>query len=51
MPEQEMTPEKLAHFLTTVDRSSLLQRAQAAQTMQRRHASRAVVQACEELCP
>jgi UDP-N-acetylglucosamine--N-acetylmuramyl-(pentapeptide) pyrophosphoryl-undecaprenol N-acetylglucosamine transferase len=51
MPEQEMTPEKLAHFLTTVDRSSLLQRAQAAQTMQRRHASLAVVQACEELCP
>jgi UDP-N-acetylglucosamine--N-acetylmuramyl-(pentapeptide) pyrophosphoryl-undecaprenol N-acetylglucosamine transferase len=49
MPQNEMTPERLAAFLTTTDRTALLQRAQAAKQLQQLRATEAVVAACEEL--
>ena len=49
MPQNEMTPERLATFLTTTDRTALLQGAQAAKQLQQLRATEAVVAACEEL--
>jgi len=49
MPQIEMTPERLAAFITTTDRAALLQRALAAKNMQQLRATDAVVAACEEL--
>ena len=49
MPQGELTPARLANFITTTDRSALLQRALAAKTMQQLRATDAVVAACEEL--
>jgi UDP-N-acetylglucosamine--N-acetylmuramyl-(pentapeptide) pyrophosphoryl-undecaprenol N-acetylglucosamine transferase len=49
MPQSEMTPERLAKFITTTDRTALLQRAQAAKQLQQLRATDAVVAACEEL--
>jgi UDP-N-acetylglucosamine--N-acetylmuramyl-(pentapeptide) pyrophosphoryl-undecaprenol N-acetylglucosamine transferase len=49
MPQAELTPERLATFLTTTDRAALLQRARAAKKMQQLRATDAVVAACEEL--
>jgi UDP-N-acetylglucosamine--N-acetylmuramyl-(pentapeptide) pyrophosphoryl-undecaprenol N-acetylglucosamine transferase len=49
MPQTDMTPEHLAHFIQTTDRNALLQRALAAKQMQQLRATEAVVAACEEL--
>ena len=49
VPQGELTPARLANFITTTDRSALLQRALAAKTMQQLRATDAVVAACEEL--
>ncbi len=49
MPQIEMTPARLAAFITTTDRAALLQRALAAKHMQQLRATDAVVAACEEL--
>jgi len=49
MPQSEMTPERLAAFITTTDRDALLQRALASKAMQQLRATEAVVAACEEL--
>jgi UDP-N-acetylglucosamine--N-acetylmuramyl-(pentapeptide) pyrophosphoryl-undecaprenol N-acetylglucosamine transferase len=49
LPQTDMTPERLAEFIRTTDRSALLQRALAAKTMQQVRATEAVVAACEEL--
>jgi UDP-N-acetylglucosamine--N-acetylmuramyl-(pentapeptide) pyrophosphoryl-undecaprenol N-acetylglucosamine transferase len=49
MPQADLTPERLAQFITTIDRPALLQRALAAKTMQQLRATEAVVAACEEL--
>jgi UDP-N-acetylglucosamine--N-acetylmuramyl-(pentapeptide) pyrophosphoryl-undecaprenol N-acetylglucosamine transferase len=49
MPQGEMTPERLADFITKTDRPALLQRALAAKNMQQLRATDAVVAACEEL--
>jgi UDP-N-acetylglucosamine--N-acetylmuramyl-(pentapeptide) pyrophosphoryl-undecaprenol N-acetylglucosamine transferase len=49
LPQNELTPEKLATLLTTTGRDALLVRAQAAKKMQQTGATEAVVAACEEL--
>jgi UDP-N-acetylglucosamine--N-acetylmuramyl-(pentapeptide) pyrophosphoryl-undecaprenol N-acetylglucosamine transferase len=49
MPQGELTPERLAAFITTIDRPALLQRALAAKNMQQLRATDAVVAACEDL--
>ena len=49
MPQGELTPEALAAFIQTTDRTALLQRALAAKHMQQLQATDAVVAACEEL--
>jgi UDP-N-acetylglucosamine--N-acetylmuramyl-(pentapeptide) pyrophosphoryl-undecaprenol N-acetylglucosamine transferase len=49
MPQTELTPERLAAFITGTDRSALLERAVAAKKMQQLRATDAVVAACEEL--
>jgi UDP-N-acetylglucosamine--N-acetylmuramyl-(pentapeptide) pyrophosphoryl-undecaprenol N-acetylglucosamine transferase len=49
MPQTDMTPERLAEFIQTTDRTALLQRALAAKQMQQLRATDAVVAACEEL--
>ena len=51
VPQSELTPEWLAHFIHTTDRSALLQRAVAAKQLQQLRATDAVVAACEELTP
>jgi UDP-N-acetylglucosamine--N-acetylmuramyl-(pentapeptide) pyrophosphoryl-undecaprenol N-acetylglucosamine transferase len=51
MPQAELTPERLAAFITSTDRGALLQRALASKTMQQLRATEAVVAACEELTP
>lgn len=50
LPQSDMTPQTLAHWLQTTDRSALLQRAQAAYGLRQLQATQAVVAACEELC-
>ena len=49
LPQSELTPQKLAAFLTSTGRDALLVRAQAAKRMQQTGATEAVVAACEEL--
>ena len=49
MPQAELTPERLADFIKTIDRPALLQRALVAKKMQQLRATDAVVAACEEL--
>jgi UDP-N-acetylglucosamine--N-acetylmuramyl-(pentapeptide) pyrophosphoryl-undecaprenol N-acetylglucosamine transferase len=51
MPQAELTAERLADFIKTIDRPALLQRALAAKKMQQLRATDAVVAACEELAP
>ena len=45
MPQGEMTPQRLATFITTTDRPALLQRALAAKNMQQLRATDAMVAA------
>jgi UDP-N-acetylglucosamine--N-acetylmuramyl-(pentapeptide) pyrophosphoryl-undecaprenol N-acetylglucosamine transferase len=47
--QRELTAEKLADMLKTLDRSALLQRAEAAKKMQKTEATADIVAACEEL--
>lgn len=49
LPQGELTPETLAEMLLKMERSTLVQRAEKAKTMQKIHAVQAVVAACEEL--
>jgi len=49
LSQTELTPQKLATFLTGTGRDALLVRAQAAKKMQQTGATEAVVAACEEL--
>ncbi len=49
VPQQELTAESLASLLQNTTREMLLERAVAAQSMQKLHATEAVVAACEEL--
>jgi UDP-N-acetylglucosamine--N-acetylmuramyl-(pentapeptide) pyrophosphoryl-undecaprenol N-acetylglucosamine transferase len=48
-PQADLTPLWLAEFLQTTSRATLEERARAAQQMQQRSATEAVVRACEEL--
>ena len=50
LPQSELTPEGLAAFLQTTDRTALLQRALLAKGLEKAGATAAVVAACEELC-
>ncbi|WP_137895442.1 undecaprenyldiphospho-muramoylpentapeptide beta-N-acetylglucosaminyltransferase [Ramlibacter sp. 2FC] len=47
--QADLSAETLADMLKTTDRGALLQRAQKAKTMEKTHATREVVAACEEL--
>ena len=47
--QRDLTPEGLARLIQGTDRSELLRRAQAAQTVARTSATADMVQACEEL--
>jgi UDP-N-acetylglucosamine--N-acetylmuramyl-(pentapeptide) pyrophosphoryl-undecaprenol N-acetylglucosamine transferase len=47
--QRDLTPERLAELIRTVDRSELIRRATAAKTMQKTGATDEVVKACEEL--
>jgi len=47
--QRELTPETLAEMLRTTTRATLLERAEAAKTLQKTGATEAVVAACEEL--
>jgi UDP-N-acetylglucosamine--N-acetylmuramyl-(pentapeptide) pyrophosphoryl-undecaprenol N-acetylglucosamine transferase len=49
MPQAELTPQALADMLQKLERLTLIQRALAAQKMQKLQATESVVQACEEL--
>jgi UDP-N-acetylglucosamine--N-acetylmuramyl-(pentapeptide) pyrophosphoryl-undecaprenol N-acetylglucosamine transferase len=49
MPQAGLTPEALASLLQGMDRSSLLERAQAAARLKQINATASVVAACEEL--
>jgi len=49
MPQANLTPESLASLLQSMDRSSLLERAQAAARLKQINATASVVAACEEL--
>ncbi|MBF6631168.1 MAG: undecaprenyldiphospho-muramoylpentapeptide beta-N-acetylglucosaminyltransferase [Comamonas sp.] len=49
IPQDLLTPEKLAEMLQNMQRSTLLNVAQKAKTMQKIHATREVVTACEEI--
>ncbi|MBQ0132001.1 MAG: undecaprenyldiphospho-muramoylpentapeptide beta-N-acetylglucosaminyltransferase [Comamonas sp.] len=49
IPQDLLTAEKLAEMLQNMQRSALLDVAQKAKTMQKIHATREVVAACEEL--
>ncbi len=49
LPQPQLTPAYLAHMLQTLDRSTLLQRAVAAKTMEKTQATQAMAAACEEL--
>jgi UDP-N-acetylglucosamine--N-acetylmuramyl-(pentapeptide) pyrophosphoryl-undecaprenol N-acetylglucosamine transferase len=50
VPQGQLTPASLAAQLQSLDRASLLQKAQAAKQMQQREATQTIVAACEELC-
>jgi len=47
--QRDLTPERLAELIRTVDRPELIRRAIAAKTMQKTGATEEVVKACEEL--
>jgi UDP-N-acetylglucosamine--N-acetylmuramyl-(pentapeptide) pyrophosphoryl-undecaprenol N-acetylglucosamine transferase len=47
--QRDLTPERLAELIRTVDRPELIRRATAAKTMQKTGATDEVVKACEEL--
>jgi UDP-N-acetylglucosamine--N-acetylmuramyl-(pentapeptide) pyrophosphoryl-undecaprenol N-acetylglucosamine transferase len=49
MPQAGLTPEALASLLQNMNRSSLLERAQAAERLKQINATASVVAACEEL--
>jgi UDP-N-acetylglucosamine--N-acetylmuramyl-(pentapeptide) pyrophosphoryl-undecaprenol N-acetylglucosamine transferase len=49
MPQPDLTPQSLANLLLKTERSTLIKRGLKAKTMQKLHATEAVVQACEEL--
>ena len=49
MPQAGLTPEALASLLQNMNRSSLLERAQAAERLKQINATSSVVAACEEL--
>ena len=49
LPQQEMSPEKLAELLRSTDRATLLRWAERAQTLAKTDATAQVVAACEEL--
>ena len=49
VPQAELTPQVLADMLQKTERLTLVQRALAAQKMQKLQATESVVQACEEL--
>ena len=46
-----LSPEKLAHMIQNMQRSTLLETAQKAKMMQKTEATAAVVAACQELAP
>lgn len=50
VPQGQLTPASLAAQLQSLDRASLLEKAQAAKQMQQREATQTIVAACEELC-
>ncbi len=50
VPQNELTPARLAEMLQNTPREALLQRAIQAKTLRKVHATEAVVAACEELC-
>ncbi|MGB4361485.1 MAG: undecaprenyldiphospho-muramoylpentapeptide beta-N-acetylglucosaminyltransferase [Rhodoferax sp.] len=50
VPQGQLTPASLAAQLQNLDRTSLLQKAQAAKQMQQLEATSTIVAACEELC-
>jgi len=47
--QNALTPEKLAHMIQNMQRSTLLETAQKAKMMEKREATAAVLDACEEL--
>lgn len=49
VPQTELTPERLAAFLTETDRSTLLAHAEKAKAMQKTQATAEMVRACEVL--
>jgi UDP-N-acetylglucosamine--N-acetylmuramyl-(pentapeptide) pyrophosphoryl-undecaprenol N-acetylglucosamine transferase len=49
MPQSELTPEKLAAFLSRLDRAQLLHAAKQAYAVRKTTAAADVVQACVEL--
>ncbi|WP_341908234.1 undecaprenyldiphospho-muramoylpentapeptide beta-N-acetylglucosaminyltransferase [Polaromonas sp. YR568] len=49
IPQGDLSPEKLAEMLQTIDRPALIQRAQQAKTLQKLEATDRLVAACEEL--
>jgi len=49
MPQHSLTPQALAHWLQTCDRTTLLRYAQAAKDLQNLAATTAMVEACEEI--
>lgn len=49
MQQSDISPERLAEFISSTDRAALVQCAQAAKKMQKLHATDAVLAACEEL--
>jgi UDP-N-acetylglucosamine--N-acetylmuramyl-(pentapeptide) pyrophosphoryl-undecaprenol N-acetylglucosamine transferase len=50
VPQDQLTPVFLAGMLQNTDRTSLLEKAQAAKKMQKLEATQNIVAACEELC-
>lgn len=48
VPQQELSPEKLATMLSNLDRLTLMNTAQKAKMMQKTEATQAIVAACEE---
>jgi UDP-N-acetylglucosamine--N-acetylmuramyl-(pentapeptide) pyrophosphoryl-undecaprenol N-acetylglucosamine transferase len=51
VPQGQLTPASLAAQLKSLDRTGLLQKAEAAKQMQKLEATPSIVAACEELCP
>jgi len=49
LPQRELTPQGLAEILQKLERSTLVESAQKANTMKKIGATEAVVAACEEL--